>query len=173
MHACMLSRFSSIQLSATLWTAAHQVPPSTGLSRQEYWGGLLFPPPQSLYSTVEYRRSCSGACGIFPNQGLKPCPMHWQVDSYALCHQGSPCPWHLKQILIALCSTVSASRVAPRAFCPSQQLSLPPCCPNTPCLLPGRTPSSWFALDFPSLSAVDPGSPDLPQSRANQDIWSP
>ena len=20
-------------------------------------------------------------CGIFPDQGLKPCPLHWQVDS--------------------------------------------------------------------------------------------
>ena len=22
---------------------------------------------------------CPGACGIFPGQGLKPCPLHWQV----------------------------------------------------------------------------------------------
>jgi len=27
----------------TLWTAAHQAPPSTGFSRQEYWSGLPFP----------------------------------------------------------------------------------------------------------------------------------
>ena len=33
--------------------------------------------------------SCSTACGIFPDQGLNPCPLHWQVDSYPLCHQGS------------------------------------------------------------------------------------
>ena len=25
--------------------------------------------------------SCSAACGIFPNQGSNPCPLHWQVDS--------------------------------------------------------------------------------------------
>ena len=25
--------------------------------------------------------SCSTACGIFPDQGSKPCPLHWQVDS--------------------------------------------------------------------------------------------
>ena len=24
--------------------------------------------------------SCSAACGIFPDQGLNPCPLHWQVD---------------------------------------------------------------------------------------------
>ena len=25
--------------------------------------------------------SCSTACGIFPDQGSNPCPLHWQVDS--------------------------------------------------------------------------------------------
>ena len=34
--------------------------------------------------------SCSEACGIFPDQGLNPCPLLWQVDFYPLCHQGSP-----------------------------------------------------------------------------------
>ena len=45
MHACMLSRFSRVQLWVTLWTAAHQAPLSTGFSRQEYWSGLPFPSP--------------------------------------------------------------------------------------------------------------------------------
>jgi len=31
--------------SATLWTAAHQVPLFMGFSRQEYYGGLPFSPP--------------------------------------------------------------------------------------------------------------------------------
>ena len=31
--------------------------------------------------------SCSAACGIFPDQGSNPCPLHWQAD---LRHQGSP-----------------------------------------------------------------------------------
>ena len=31
--------------SATLWMAAHQAPPSMGLSRQECWSGLPCPPP--------------------------------------------------------------------------------------------------------------------------------
>ena len=34
--------------------------------------------------------SCSTACGIFLDQGLNPCPLHWQVDFYPLHHQGSP-----------------------------------------------------------------------------------
>ena len=29
------------------------------------------------------------ACGIFPDQGLNPCPLHLQVYSYPLYHQGS------------------------------------------------------------------------------------
>ena len=33
----------SVQLFATPWTVAHQVPPSMGFSRQEYWSGLPFP----------------------------------------------------------------------------------------------------------------------------------
>ena len=24
---------------------------------------------------------CPTACGIFPNQGSNPCPLHWQTDS--------------------------------------------------------------------------------------------
>ena len=46
--ACVLSRFSHVRLFATLWTGARQVPLSMGFSRQEYWGGLLCPPPGDL-----------------------------------------------------------------------------------------------------------------------------
>ena len=54
-HACMLSHFSSVQLCATLWTIACQVPLSIGCSRQEYWSGLPCPLP-----------------GDLPNPGIKP-----------------------------------------------------------------------------------------------------
>ena len=43
--ACTLSRFSPVQLFATLWTVAHQAPLSIGFSRQEYWSGLPSPLP--------------------------------------------------------------------------------------------------------------------------------
>ena len=47
-----------------------------------------------LYSTgsivVANGLSCSTACGIFPDQGLNLCRLHWQADSQPLCHQGSP-----------------------------------------------------------------------------------
>ena len=28
----------------------------------------------------------------------RTCPLHWQVDSYLLCHQGSPWKWKLKSL---------------------------------------------------------------------------
>ena len=34
--------------------------------------------------------SCPAACGIFPDQGSNPCPLHWPTDSQPLRHQGSP-----------------------------------------------------------------------------------
>ena len=52
---CMLSRFSRVQLFATLWSVAHQAPLSMGFFRQEYWSGLSFPSP-----------------GDFPHPGIKP-----------------------------------------------------------------------------------------------------
>ena len=39
------------------------------------------------------------ARGIFPDQGLNLCPLHWQVDSYPLHHQGSPSPSFLLGLL--------------------------------------------------------------------------
>ena len=53
--ACVLSCFSHIQLFASLWTVACQVPLPVGFSRQEYWSGLLFPSP-----------------GDFPDPGIEP-----------------------------------------------------------------------------------------------------
>ena len=61
--------------------------------------GLSLSPPLLLRSTgsrragsvvVAHGPSCSAACGIFPDQGSNPCPLHWQVDSQPLRHQGSP-----------------------------------------------------------------------------------
>jgi len=52
---CMLRRFSHVQLFAILWTIALQASLSMGLSRQEYWSGLLCPAP-----------------GDLPNPGIEP-----------------------------------------------------------------------------------------------------
>ena len=39
---------------------------------------------------VALRLGCFVACGIFPDQGLNPCPLTWQMDSYPLYYQESP-----------------------------------------------------------------------------------
>ena len=61
--------------------------------------GLSLSPPLLLRSTgsrragsviVAHGLSCSAACGIFPDQGSNPYPLHWQADSQPLRHQGSP-----------------------------------------------------------------------------------
>ena len=59
--------------SAIPWTVAHQAPPSTGFSRQEYWSGLPFPYP-----------------GDLSNSGIEPRPPTLQADSLLLSCQGSP-----------------------------------------------------------------------------------
>ena len=61
--------------------------------------GLSLSWPLLLWSTgsrragsviVAHGPGCSVACGIFPDQGSNPCPLHWQADSQLLRHQGSP-----------------------------------------------------------------------------------
>ena len=54
---------------------------------------------------VAHGLSCSAACGIFPDWGSNPCPLHWQADSQPLRHQGSPLLLIFKGIAI-LFSTV-------------------------------------------------------------------
>ena len=39
---------------------------------------------------VAHGPRCSAACGILPDQGSNPCPLHRQADSQPLRHQGSP-----------------------------------------------------------------------------------
>ena len=57
---------------AILWTAARQAPLSVGFSRQEYWSGMLCPPP-----------------GDPPDPGIEPTSPALQADSLPLSHQGS------------------------------------------------------------------------------------
>ena len=61
--------------------------------------GLSLSRPLPLWGTgsrragsaaVAHGPSCSMACGILPDQGSNPCPLHWQADSQPLRHQGSP-----------------------------------------------------------------------------------
>ena len=48
---------------------------------------------------VAHGPSCSAACGILPDQGSNPCPLHRQADSQPLRHQGSPVLYFLIKAL--------------------------------------------------------------------------
>ena len=59
---------------------------------------------------VAHGPSCSVACGILPDQGPNPCPLHWQADFQPLRHQGSPTPlFYLFCFLHLSCSRVDSS----------------------------------------------------------------
>ena len=47
-RACVISHFICVRFFAALWIVACLVPLSIRFSRQEYWGGLLCPPPRDL-----------------------------------------------------------------------------------------------------------------------------
>ena len=70
MYAKLLSREC---LMATLSTVACHAPLSMGISRQEYWSGLPFPPPWDLL-----------------NPGIERVSPALQEDSLPLSHPGSP-----------------------------------------------------------------------------------
>ena len=59
-----------------------------GLQQLQHMGSVVVAPGlQSTGSTVVVHGfSCSTACGIFPDQGLKLCLLHWQADSLPLSH---------------------------------------------------------------------------------------
>ena len=78
----MLGCFSRVQLFVTLWIVARQAPLPMGFSRQEYWSGLLCPPP-----------------GDLPEPGIKPASPVWQLDSLSLSHPGNQ-SCHLRDIVI-------------------------------------------------------------------------
>ena len=64
---------SVVSDSAAPWTIARQAPLSMGFSSQEYWTGLLFPPP-----------------GDLPDSGIKPTSPALQADSLPSDPPGKP-----------------------------------------------------------------------------------
>ena len=62
---------SRVRLLVTLWTAAHQAPPSMGFSRQEYWSGV--PLPSLLVFHIKIWK-----------QSVRP------GGPYGLCHNTAP-----------------------------------------------------------------------------------
>ena len=61
----VLSRFSHVQLCATLWTAACQALLPMGFSRQEHWSGLPSPPPGDLPYSGTKPASLTSPAGFF------------------------------------------------------------------------------------------------------------
>ena len=77
---CMGAKsLQSCWLFVTLWTVTRQAPLAVGLSRQEYWSGLLFPSPRNL-----------------PNLGFKAWSLALQVDSSLSEPPGKP-QWHAER----------------------------------------------------------------------------
>ena len=64
---------SCVRHFATPWTVAHQAPPSTEFSRQEYWTGLPFPSP-----------------GDLPDPGIEPRSPALQADALPSEPPGKP-----------------------------------------------------------------------------------
>ena len=96
MYVCLCWVFVSVRgLSLVAVSGGHSSSRCAGLSLSQ---------PLLLRSTgsrragsvvVAHGPSCPAACGILPDQGSNPCPLHWQADSQPLHHQGS-----LEQILL-------------------------------------------------------------------------
>ena len=114
----VLSRFSHVQLFATLWTLACQAPLSMGFSRQEYWSGWPFPSP-----------------GILPNPGIESGSPALQADALTSEPPGKPTAAAVAAKSLQSCSTL----------CDPIDSS-PPVSP-VPGILQART-LEWVAISF-------------------------
>ena len=72
MCVCVLSHFSCVQLFATLWTIAREVPLSMEFYRQKYWSGLPCPPQGAL--TDSGIKPVSPASPVLPGGSLTLMP---------------------------------------------------------------------------------------------------
>ena len=81
---------SVLGLSLAVASGGHSSSRCAGLSLS--WPLLLWNTGSRRTGSVVvvHGPSCSAACGILPDQGSNPCPLHWQADAQPLRHQGSP-----------------------------------------------------------------------------------
>ena len=80
---------------------------------------------------VAHGLSCSAACGIFPDQGPNPCPLHWQADSQPLRHQGSPLSSYFKRQSRVPCCNPGPRRLGVNYFWwDSERLGAEKCVPH-------------------------------------------
>ena len=76
---------SFVQLFATTWTVAHQIPLSMGFPRQEYWSVLPFPSPGYLPDSGTELKFPPLAGGFFITELQGKCN-HWYDRAYFLMH---------------------------------------------------------------------------------------
>ena len=125
----MLSHFSCVWLCVTLWTASSQAPLSMGFSRQKYWSGWLYLPPDFLYrEESEVAQSCPTLCdpmdcslpgssihGIFQARILE-----WVAISFYR-RSSRPRDWTQVSHIVGRRFTIWATRVAQMLHFPSPQ----------------------------------------------------
>ena len=104
---------SRVQLLATPWTAAYQVPPSMGFSRQEYWSGVPLPSP------TKSSRRLQSCCLIQPPRNMLSLLnnlLHSYVNSLVACLKIEPyshlwCDW--AEAITSLEHLVQSARSGP------------------------------------------------------------
>ena len=157
--------------------------PSTG-SRHACGPVIAAQVVERRLSVVVHGRSCSQACGIFPDQGSNPCPLHWQANSYPLSHQGSPSNLFSRNTLISfIYLTVSGLSCCMWAQLPRGMWGLSSLTRDRTCvLLIGRwilnhgtmskVPNKYFSLNvFVSSFLVSPYLLDSLFSPFSSLIW--
>ena len=87
----LLIAVSSLVEEHGFWGIQASVVVARGLSSCSSWA------LECRLSSCGHGLRCSMASGIFPNQGLNPCLLHWQTDPLLLRHQGSPSSKDLKR----------------------------------------------------------------------------
>ena len=98
---------------------------------------------------VAHGLSCSAACGILPDQGSNPCPLHWQADSQPLSHQRSPLTWTIFKVIIEFCYNIASVLVFwPQGMWDLSSPTRDRTC--TPCI-ERRSLNHWTAREVPSL----------------------
>ena len=126
MSASVLSCFSHVWLFVTLWTVARQAPLSIGFSRQEYWSGLLCPPPGDLSDPgigSASLRSPALAGRFFTTSTTWEAQVPlitWEIPriSGVLCQE-----WHQDWICISYCQSQCHSKVSNSYGCLEAHLS--------------------------------------------------
>ena len=143
---CMFSHLSCVQLFATPWTVAHQVPLSMEFSRQEHWSGLPSTSP-----------------GDLPDPGIKPVSLALAGEFLTIVPPGKPNTYLLLSCFsrVRLCAT---PETAAHQALPSLGFSRQEYWHALPFPSPGSLPHAGIeprspALQADSLLTEVPGKP--------------